>query len=236
MENFLRFTQEIPLVSSSPLISSRFCSFLLDFSSASRCSRKNVGVKPGLSLFRRTKPVRMVLLFFSFYFISLSLLSYSSSLFQLSLRSHRHFSYVFDLKHSPFIHSLLSQLLNFSQNFFQDAFQHRSHSLNCRPRYCSSSSTTTISEFSPKIILSVSTSDNFFLTLASHFFQTRRSIDFSKRSDIVNTDISATLGKHSGADVAAVVKGNGDITAGSYLILFSRSPSPLTDNFHRLSF
>jgi len=52
-----------------------------------------------------------------------------------------------------------------------------------------------------------------------------------KRSDTVNTDISATLGKNSGADVAAVVKGNGDITAGSlFPLFFSHSSTLLSDD------
>ncbi|GAA5881288.1 hypothetical protein JCM16303_000112, partial [Sporobolomyces ruberrimus] len=51
------------------------------------------------------------------------------------------------------------------------------------------------------------------LATAAPLQEGRRSIDFSKKSDIVNTDISAALGKHSGADVSAVVSKTGDITA-----------------------
>lgn len=49
------------------------------------------------------------------------------------------------------------------------------------------------------------------------FFQGRRQIDLSKRSDIVNVDVGTTIGKNSGANVGAVVAGNGDITAGAFL-------------------
>ncbi|GAA5988309.1 hypothetical protein JCM5350_002851 [Sporobolomyces pararoseus] len=51
------------------------------------------------------------------------------------------------------------------------------------------------------------------LATAAPLQESRRSIDLSKRGDILNTDINAQLGKHSGADVSAVISGSGDITA-----------------------
>ncbi|GAA5909367.1 uncharacterized protein JCM6883_005855 [Sporobolomyces salmoneus] len=51
------------------------------------------------------------------------------------------------------------------------------------------------------------------LATAAPLQRERRQIDLTKRGDIVNADVVANLGKHSGAAVQAVVSGAGDVTA-----------------------
>ncbi|GAA5843437.1 hypothetical protein JCM5353_006960 [Sporobolomyces roseus] len=51
------------------------------------------------------------------------------------------------------------------------------------------------------------------LAVAAPLGQERRSIDFSKRGNLVDADVNALVGKHTSAEVAATVSKAGDITA-----------------------